>query len=304
MPPKVPVPPLNYLRSFDAIGRHLSLTRAAEELHLTGSALSHQLGLLEERLGTKLFLRNGRGLSFTAEGRYLHKHVGKSLRELADAMSIVAASQVERPLVVSSLPTFATRFLLPRYERLPAKISDTEIRVSTVDPIFERGDVDCAIVYGNGHWNDLTVEFVSHEFLVLVCAPLFAARNELKAVGDAQRHTFLQVRYRTDDWKIWLEVGMCRPMATQKVLTFESQSLVIQAAETGLGLAVVDRMMVAQELDNGRLVRALPQVARGPGSYYFVHPGDIPASSKLSAFKGWILDELAEAMKFEVPEAR
>lgn len=293
MTPRTPTPPLNQLRSFQVIGRHLSLARAAEELHVTPSALSHQLIQLEDRLGTRLFVRNGRGLQFTDVGEKLHGVVDDSLNRLTQALREAASQPDDKPLVVSALHTFASRWLLPRFTRFPAQVANTEIRVSRVDANFDRDNVDCAVFYGDGHWRGLTADFLREEYLVMVCAPQVVVQRPLVQHGDVYAHQLLQARQRPQDWTLWLEKAGVVPHPSPRLLTLESRNLVIEAAEAGLGLAVVDPVMVAKELESGRLVQPWPLAAKGPGAYYLVYPEERALSGKVQAFRDWLLGEFA-----------
>jgi len=287
-----PTPSLNHLRSFQVIGKHLSLALAAEELHLTASALSHQLGQMEERLGTKLFTRNGRGLRFTDVGRKLHAQVDESLSQLGLALREAAGQLEDKPLVVSALHTFASRWLLPRFTSFPTQVANTEIRVSRVDANFDRDNVDCAVFYGDGQWRGLSADFLRDEYLVLVCAPAVLVQRRLERYEDVHGHQLLEAKPRPQDWELWLQKAGVTLDPMPRLLTLESRNLVIEAAEAGLGLAVVDPEMVVKELDNGRLVQPWPLAAKGPGSYYLVYPEKPELSGKVLAFRDWLLGEL------------
>ena len=289
--PRMTTPSLNHLRSFQVIGKHLSLARASEEVHLTPSALSHQLGLLEERLGTRLFTRNGRGLQFTDVGCKLHAKVDESLGKLEEALREAEARPEDRALVVSVLHTFASRWLLPRFTRFPAQVANTEIRVSRVDANFDHDNVDCAVFYGDGHWNGLTADFLRDEYLVLVCSPAVLAQHPLLRYEDVRGQKLLQAKKRPQDWELWLRKAALTLERSPRLLTLESRHLVIEAAEAGLGLAVVDPEMVTRELQAGRLVQPWPLAVKGPGSYYLVYPGEHKLSAKVLAFRDWLLGE-------------
>lgn len=288
------LPPLNNLRAFHVIGKHLSLSRAAAELHLTSSALSHQLLALEDRLGKKLFRRHGRGLEFTDVGRHLHARVDESLKLLDDALRMASAEDDRRKLVVTTLQTFGTRALLPRLHRFPGHAANTEIRIAEFDPNFDQEGVDCAICYGNGQWPGLESHFLLEETLVLVCSPdAIGSDRPLQAYADIANHPLLQARQRPQDWKLWLQhVGQPFP-AQAPVMVLDSRNLVIEAAEGGLGLAVVDPRMVARELKSGRLVQPWPTAAKGQGSYYIVYPPAAKASPRVMAFRDWLLEEFS-----------
>ncbi|MEO7243125.1 MAG: LysR substrate-binding domain-containing protein [Variovorax sp.] len=291
------LPALNKLRAFQLIGRHLSLARAATELNLTASALSHQLAALEQHLGVKLFLRNGRGLAFTDAGQRLHRQVDQSVDQLERALRDAATgSDARRKLVVSTLQTFGTRWLLPRLHRFGSGPADTEIRISQFMANFERDGVDCAIAYGDGHWPGLEADFLMEENLVLVCSPSILAKDKpFRRAADIARHQLLMAKTRPQDWQLWLnEVGVAFPKRAP-VMTLDNRNLVIEAAEGGLGLAVVDPVMVDKELSRGQLVQPWPVPAKGEGGYYLAHPPAARAKTKVMAFRTWLLDEVATA---------
>ncbi|HSV84520.1 MAG TPA: LysR substrate-binding domain-containing protein [Ramlibacter sp.] len=284
---------MNSLRAFQVIGNHLSLSRAAEELHLTSSALSHQLLALEDRLGKKLFRRHGRGLEFTEAGRALHEKVNDCLDQLDDALR-TAAGEEEQRLIVSTTPTFGARELLPRLHRLQSLELSTEIRISISAPTFDRNGVDCAIAYGTGTWPDLSSDFLFEENLILVCSPQAIQKEALSTFSDISKHQLLQAKYRPQDWQLWLAaVGAAFP-GNARVLTLHNRELVIEAAESGLGLAVVDEHMVSRELKSGRLVQPWDERVKGQGGYYIIYPHAAKQSRNVMAFRDWLLEEFGD----------
>ncbi|MFL9886732.1 LysR substrate-binding domain-containing protein [Paraburkholderia agricolaris] len=286
------LPSINHLRSFQVIGHHLNLVRAAEELHLTSSALSYQLGVLEQRLGVKLFVRTGRGLAFTNAGRVLHDEVDECLQRLWAAVQRASTSDIKAPLVVSSLPTFAMRWLLPRFADVQEHFREIEIRVSIAEVNFERDAIDCAIAYGNGHWLGVGCDFLREETLILVCAPTAPGTSPMASVGDLHERTLLSAKQRPDDWAIWFKAAGHTPPTHARHLMLASRNMVIQAATEGLGVAVVDPAMIRPELESGRLIQALPCVANGGGSYYLLYPQGDENWLRISAFRTWLLGEI------------
>ena len=167
------LPPLNSLRAFEAAGRHLSLTKAAQELHVTPAAVSHQVKSLEEHLGIKLFRRVSRGLALTAEGQSLLPPLSAGLDEMEVAVERVKRADDQRPVTVSVAPSFGVRWLVPRLERLRAAHPQLDVRIdanpSLVD--LERDDIDLAIRYGTGNYPGLHVERLMEDEVVPVCSP-------------------------------------------------------------------------------------------------------------------------------------
>jgi LysR family glycine cleavage system transcriptional activator len=288
------LPSINHLRSFQVIGHHLNLVHAARELHLSPSTLSYQLGMLEERLGTRLFTRTGRGLAFTEAGRLLHGEVDQSLQRLWSAWQRVAANERAAPLVVNSLPTFAMHWLLPRLTAVQEQFANVEIRVSIAPVDLERDALDCAIAYGDGRWPGVHCDFLREESLIVVCSPeTLAANGPLAGVADLARFTLLSAKTRPDDWTLWADAAQGTLPARGRQLLLASRNMVIQAACENLGVAVVDPAMVRSELSSGRLMQALPSVAKGQGAYYLVYPEVEESLARVAAFRAWLLDEMA-----------
>jgi LysR family glycine cleavage system transcriptional activator len=296
------LPSINHLRSFQVIGRHLNLVHAAAELHLTSSALSYQLGVLEQRLGVKLFVRTGRGLAFTNAGRVLHNEVDECLQRLWAAVQRVSTNDVKAPLVVNSLPTFAMRWLLPRFANVQEYFREIEIRVSIAEVNFERDAIDCAIAYGDGQWPGVGCDFLRDETLVLACAPVALGAIPILSVDDLQEHTLLSAKQRPYDWAIWFKAAGRTPPKHARHLMLASRNMVIQAATEGLGIAVVDPAMIRPELESGRLIQALPCVANGGGSYYLLYPQGDENSLRISAFRTWLLNEIGEHRNHQLSE--
>ncbi|BAO90210.1 LysR substrate-binding domain-containing protein [Caballeronia cordobensis] len=289
------LPSFNHLRSFQVIGHHLSLVHAARELHLSPSTLSYQLGILEDRLGLRLFTRTGRGLAFTDAGRELHGEVDRCLQQLWSAWQRVAVRGESAPLIVNSLPTFAMHWLLPRLAAVQEQFANVEIRVSISPVDLERDALDCAIAYGDGNWPGVRCDFLRAESLITVCSPsTLVAKGPLATVSDLARHTLLSAKTRPDDWAIWAEAAQSAAPSGERQLILASRIMVIQAACESLGVAVVDPAMVRAELSSGRLVKALPEVARGGGAYYLVYPEDEASLARVEAFRAWLLAEFAK----------
>lgn len=299
------LPPLNHLRGFQIVGKHLNLVRAAEEMNLTSSALSHQVKTLEAHLGIQLFARTGRGLAFTKAGKALHEEVDGYLTQLTKALERATLREdVDNVLVVNALPTFATRWLLPRFARFDAHYARVEIRVSTKSVNFEGDDIDCAIYYGRKGGPGMTSEFLRDESLIVVAAPaVITAAKPLKKPADLKRHQLLHARAQLDagqrlgDWNAWFRCAGMPELKGRQGLMLETRNLLIQAAKSGLGVAVVDPLMVQDELTSGQLVQPLKTVAKSSSAYYLVYPGEDGPPRKIAAFRDWLLGELRREEK-------
>lgn len=286
------LPPLNALRAFEAIGHHLSLARAADELCVTPSALSHQLGQLEQQLQVKLFTRTGRGLAFTEEGRVLHEEVTQCFGRLARTIDSIRPGKRRQTLTVSMLSTFAMRWFIPRLPDFQQRYPELDVRISTSIALadFQRDQVDCAVRFGTGNWPGVQADFLFREQLTPVCTPALA--RQLDQPADLLGLTLLHSKQRPDDWRVWLSAEGVSGGGTDSGLMFETRNFAIQAAESGLGVAVVDPALAEEALQSGRLVLPFKDVIPGPNGYYFVYPSGGAGVEKVAQFREWLIGQV------------
>ena len=291
------LPPLNALRAFAAVGRHLNLAAAAAELHVTPSALSHQIRTLEERLGVALFVREARGLALSEAGRTILPGVTESFALLSQTLQLLRPEEDEHELHISMLSTFAMRWFIPRLSRFQQAHPETEVRIATsvsmVD--FAREDFDCAIRFGDGHWEGLNADLLFPEQLVPVCSPnLPTEEKPLGTPADLKHHTLLHAQLRSDDWRLWLHAAGIDDADAEHGPVFETRNFAIQAAIDGLGVAVVDPHLVAEELKSGRLIQPFAELPISRGAYYLVYPDRTAKAERFKAFRAWLLSEAKE----------
>ena len=188
------VPPLNALKAFEAAARHLSFTKAAEELYVTQAAVSHQIKTLEEHLGLKLFLRKNRSLLLTEEGQGYFLDIKEIFTQLIDATEKLLARGAKGSLTVSLTPSFAIQWLVPRlslFNELHPEI-DVRIKAQDQDENSLTDDVDIAIYYGRGHWSGVQTYKLHTEYLVPLCSPLLLSGHKpLNQPSDLAQHTLL-----------------------------------------------------------------------------------------------------------------
>ena len=288
--------PLNALRAFEAAGRLLSFTAAAEELHVTVSAVSHQVRLLESRLKTTLFRRTNRGLVLSVDGQLLLPDVQKAFDQIAQAMARFEAGPSADALTVSMLSTFAMRWFIPRLPRFQALHPEIEIRMSTsVKPVnLEREGIDGAIRYGAGNWPGLEATRLFAERLAPVCHPkLLEGGKPLRAPADLRHHRLLHAQLRPDDWRIWLHAAGVGDLDSPAGTVFETRNFAISAASEGLGIAIVEPSLVAEELASGRLVQPFATTISLEGAYFFVCLPQAATLPRIRRFRSWLLSEIA-----------
>jgi LysR family glycine cleavage system transcriptional activator len=291
-----PLPPLNALRTFEAAARQLSFTRAAQELHVTQTAVSHQMRLLEEHLGVRLFLRLPRRLVLTTEGRAYARELGRVFERIGDATLALRARPRREVLAVTALPSLAARWLVPRvgafldaHPRIDLRLSATERPVD-----FTRESVDIGIRWGYGRWAGLLSEKLMDDECFPVCSPALIPRRRRLALADLARLTLLHDD-SPDDWRRWLRATGAAGVDAERGHVFTDASLTLQLAVAGRGIALGRRVLVEGELAAGRLVRPFPQSIPSDPAYYLVsspHTADLP---RVRAFRAWLLDEVSGA---------
>ncbi len=291
------LPPLNALRAFEAAGRHLSFTRAAEELSVTQAAISHQVRKLEERLGTRLFERHGRGLELTDTGGMYLPFLRQAFDMVADGTNLIIAQDTQGPLSVTMLPTFAVRWFIPRLREFHRLHPDVEVRMVTTDRMvdFFREDIDCGIRYGTGSWPGLEAVKLFEDRYVAVCSPdLLTGGHPLKTPADLHRHTLLHEQ-DDGDWRYWLAALHVETVDSTGGLTFDSSDLALEAAAAGLGVALGSRIVVQADVDVGRLVMPFGDLTDEDLSYWLVYPRGSARKPNLSAFRDWLVEAARQA---------
>lgn len=290
------LPPLNAIRVFEAAGRHLSFIRAADELHITPSAVSHQIRLLEERLGVKLFRRLNRQVVLTPEGQSYLLPVRAALEQIGTATARVTGRCARGPLTISVAPSFAVRWLVPRLPDFQHQHPEIEVRpiVSTEVADLRRSDVDVAIRSGRGGWPGLAAHRLMGEELVPVCSPaLLEGPKPLRRPEDLAGHTLLQVVPRAGEWRSWLSAVGVTGVDADAGPRFQSLSDAIDAAALGLGVVIVNLVLIGGDLESGRLVRPFTFELPSDTAYYFVCQDERSEEPRIAAFREWLLEVLA-----------
>ncbi|MBY5992751.1 transcriptional regulator GcvA [Ferrimonas balearica] len=299
------LPPLNAVKAFEAAARHLSFTRAAEELFVTQAAVSHQIKALEEYLGLKLFRRRNRSLLLTEEGQSYFLDIKDLFTQLADATERLLARSATGSLTVSMTPSFAIQWLVPRLARFSELHPEVDVRIKAVDEdeASLTDDVDVAVYFGRGNWPGLRADKLRSECLVPVCSPrLLQGERPLREVADLARFTLLHDMSRRD-WKAWVkQVGANLNVNSGPI--FSHSSLVLQAAIHGQGVALGSSVLARPEVEAGRLVCPFEQVLLSKNAYYLVCHENQADLGKIEAFREWMLQMFSdEAHSDLIPSA-
>jgi LysR family transcriptional regulator, glycine cleavage system transcriptional activator len=292
------LPPLNALRTFEAAARHLSFTKAADELFVTQAAVSHQIRALEEHLGAPLFRRMSRALILTEQGQVLLPAVRDAFDRLSAGVRRVQDLCRGGALMISTTPSFAASWLAGRLARFHALHPDIELQLSATPRLveFAREGIDCGIRYGTGDWPGLVSWRLFRTALVPVCSPmLLDGAHPLRRPEHLAQHVLLHALDDPDDWRLWLRAAGVGGIDPTRGLKFDSVPLVVQAAISGAGVGIGRRQLVEGELAAGRLVAPFDLELPDQFAYYFVAPEAAAEQPKLAAFRTWILAEVASS---------
>lgn len=290
------LPPLNALRAFEASAKQLSFTKAAEELFVTQAAISHQIKLLEDHLGIKLFMRKNRSLLLTEEGQAYYLDIKDIFNALHDATEKLLARGAKGAITVSLQPSFAIQWLVPRLNAFNALHPDIDVRIKAVDQPENSltEDVDVAIYYGRGQWTTVHADKMYTEYLIPVCSPLLLqGKKPLQTLADLAQHTLLHDTSRRD-WKRWFNLVGLKGLNVNHGPIFSHSAMVLQAAIHGQGIALAHSTLAKPDIDSGRLVCPFNDILVSKNGYYFVCRERQLDIGKIAAFRGWVLDTINE----------
>ena len=287
--------PLAALRAFEAAARHVSYSRAAEELGLTHGAISFQMRVLKEALGVDLFKRAGRRMVLTPEGQRLFGYVRDGFGRLEQGMEDVRAARRGQVLTVSVHPGLASYWVIPRLADFQRRNPDIDVSLlpNTALVDFSREDIDMGLRYGPGNWPGLVVVKLMDEEVFPVCSPAFNGGALPKQPRDLGNLSLL--RDARQPWGDWFKsIGLDLP-EPERGPVYNEPSLVLQAAIAGQGVALARGALARPEIEAGHLVRLFPRGARARFSYYIVYPPAAASVSRVAAFRDWLLRQAEES---------
>jgi len=293
------LPPLNALRAFEATARHLSVTRAAEELRVTPAAISHQLKGLEDDLGIALFRRRGRSLVLTEAGQLAVPDLREGFENLAAGVALWRRHDGEGGLAVGTSPSFAARWLVPRLDRFHARHPDIEIRIDATDRLvdFARDGIDLAIRYGVGDYRGLhSVPMLTEAVFPVCCPRLLDDPYPLREPDDLRHYTLLHSEWTVcpddwPDWRMWLVAAGAKAVDSSLGPKFSQMTLALEAAIAGQGVALGSTALVAADLAKGRLARPFALSVAPRFGVYLVMPKANAQRRHVAAFADWVLAE-------------
>jgi LysR family transcriptional regulator, glycine cleavage system transcriptional activator len=302
------LPPLSSLRVFEAAARHKSFRKAADELNLTASAVSHGIQTLENWLGVELFYREARGLRLTSAGATYAPFVNQALSVLAKATDQLPGRKATGTLSLSSAPTFATKILLPRLEKFTARYPDIRVTIDTSHRLVDLtlDDFDVAIRFAStekpaSNWTLLAVET-----LMPVCSP--SLKRRLSVASDANllsQAPLIHMTATSADWNHWFRASEIEvPSTIDGGLRVDTMQMGFDAAKRGLGIVLGRSPLVDDDLESGRLVPLAAQpIASGNGYWLVTSPTDFQ-KPEVKLFRDWILSELCVGTKSHKTRSR
>jgi LysR family glycine cleavage system transcriptional activator len=287
------LPSLNGLRAFEAAARHLSFTRAADELNVTQTAVSHLIRRLEEQLEIKLFVRRNRALELTREAQDYLPAVRTAFEDLRRATARLRRPERDGVLTVSTTASLAAKWLVTRVAGFQEANPGIEVRLSTSSHLvdFQREEVDMAVRYGLGSWPGLRANWLMAEDIFPVCSPsLLTGENALRTPADLDHHTLLHASASREDWQLWLTAaGLPASIAARRGLTFDQSFMTSQAAVEGLGVAMGRARLVEADIAAGLLVVPFDVVLPTDAGYYIVAPEATADAPKIALFRQWLI---------------
>lgn len=296
------LPPLNALRAFEAAARHMSFTKAAEELHVTAAAVSHQIHALEQDLGVPLFRRLNRAIELTPSGRVLVPGLSAAFAGIHSAVGRLRAHNDTGTLTVSTAPSFAAKWLVLRLHRFQERHPEIDVRLSATDDLVDlaQGEFDLAIRFGAGTYPGLTTELLLRNEVFPACSPaLLRSGPPLETPDDLRRHTLIHDQTSEKEplvpsWSMWLKAAGVTGVQSDHGPSFSNSYLAVDAAIAGRGVVLTNSTIAAGDIAAGRLVRLFSLGLPNRVAYHIVTlPGALDRP-KVKAFRDWLRREADE----------
>ncbi len=288
------LPNLNQLRAFEAAARHLSFKHAAEELHVTHAAVSHQIKALEDQLGQQLFHRRTRQVELTEAAVRFAARLGTAFDQIAEASADLGDGRMEGTLRLSFAPFFGNRMVLPRLARFSDAYPDLRIVPDMESGVtdFSRSDIDGAIRYGHGGWKGLSEVLLWRNRVAPFAAPSYVKRFDLPMdPADIAGLNLGSVSGRAYHWSDWFEAAGYTPDRELMLIEYSNKARALDLALSGNGIALDDVTLIAEERDAGRLVQLHPVVVEQDTAMYLVFPKTAHPDPRLLAFAAWLKAE-------------
>ncbi len=285
------IPPLNSLKCFEAAGRLLSFTSAAQELNVTQAAISHQIKVIEEFLGVDLFIRYPRRLALTEQGKALLPEVMEAFDKVSSAVRALQRTQSSQAISVRLAPSFAAKWLSPRLKYFWQQYPGIDLQLYHAHPPvdFNRENIDIAVTYGRGDWPGVLAEpLLSLDFFP-VCTPAFLDNDKpLTDIRNLKYYTLLHdANYQI--WSDWFKLAGLLDVETNRGTIIDDTNVLVQAAVDGQGVALGSTTFVDELLESGRLVKPFDITLKNDSAYHVVCPKSHLEKPAVKVFRDWLL---------------
>lgn len=285
--------PLLSLRTFVEISRQGSIKAAAEVLHVTSGAVSQQLRQLEERLDVMLFVRSREGMLLTEAGKQIYPVLSQAFDQISSITKLLASTKARPSLTISTVPSFAASWLVPRLSRFNEQYPDIEVRVEATPKLVDlrQQQVDIALRHGLGDYQGLeSIRLLAPELVPVLSPQLLLHYPTINRPADCLAYPLLQDSDRAD-WRLWLQAHGVADDRAERGTSFEDDFLLLKAAEAGQGMALIQDLYVQESLANGRLIQAIARPWPARFAYYAVMLPQAMARPEVAAFVGWLQEE-------------
>jgi LysR family transcriptional regulator, glycine cleavage system transcriptional activator len=290
------LPPLNSLRAFDAAARLKSFSRAADEIGVTHGAVSHQIRFLEDRLGSKLFLRRGRRVELSSAGLAIHEKVGRAFDLLSESTAQIEGVTVRGEVVLSIPPSLSCLWLVQRLPTVLQTYPDITLRLvpSNDDREVRSSSVDLCIRYGDGAWPSRRVERLSDAVLYPVCSPSYLNQNPRLQQSPAAAGAVLLCADDGHEWDLWI-AGTAAAMPINMQRQYLGNALIaVEMSVSGYGIALGDNINTHQYLTDGRLVRPFGESVKVPDAFYLLSTASSTGRPAVQLIATWIKQQFSE----------
>lgn len=303
------LPPLNSIRAFEATARHLSFSKAADELNVTPGAVSQQVKVLEDYLDLKLFKRKNRMILLTDEAQICLPLLSEGLDKLSQGIEIIREQNNDKPITITASPTFASRWLLPRLTSFQQQFPDIDVRIEASNELADliNDDIDVGIRFGTGEYSGLEADYLFSQNVIPVCHPsLLEGKNKIQDPEDLKNHTLLHAHgdyFVMDDnthvdWEMWFATIGVSDIDARHGLHFSQYNLLIEAAIRGQGVALVGDAVISDELETGQLVKLFEETDIPLNfSYYLAYSNNKANLPRVKIFRQWLLDEVKKVRR-------
>jgi DNA-binding transcriptional LysR family regulator len=281
------------LIAFDAAARAGNFTAAAHELKVTQGAVSRQISALENQLGVELFRRDHKPLQLSNAGKIYAAEIHTALQSIRNASLAAIAKPQTGILNLAMLPTFGTRWLMPRFPSFLEMNPEITVNFVTKLSPFDFGgeNLHVALHYGLPDWPGTASTFLMGELCVPVCSPALLKEQGVNGIADVSRLPLLHLTTRPDAWANWLAANDL-PARSDGGMFFEQFSTIAQAAVAGLGAGLLPEFLISRELEQGELEVIVDRPLKSEHGYYLISPTELANYEPAIAFRKWILAEI------------